>query len=95
VNFLEWEPHIAMTSIIIPNVDDDLEQRLKIRAAEHGRSIEAEARAILRLALGGSESEAATTNNLGDSIRAIVEPVGGIELNIPPRKKMREPPKFD
>jgi antitoxin FitA len=84
-----------MTSIIIPNVDNDLEQRLKVRAAEHGRSIEAEARAILRLALGGSEDEAATTGNLGDSIRAIVEPVGGIELDIPPRRKMREPPRFD
>ncbi len=84
-----------MTSIIIPNVDDDLEQRLKVRAAEHGRSIEAEARAILRLALGESGGEAAISGNLGDSIRAIVEPVGGIELDIPPRKQMREPPKFE
>jgi plasmid stability protein len=84
----------AMTSIIIPNVDDDLEQRLKSRAAEHGRSIEAEARAILRLALGGSEG-GVTTGNLGDSIRAIVEPIGGIELDIPPRRQMREPPRFE
>jgi plasmid stability protein len=75
-----------MTSIIIPNLDDDFEQRLKVRAAEHGRSIEAEARAILRLALGASESETTGVGNLGDSIRAIVEPIGGIELNIPPRK---------
>ena len=84
-----------MTSIIIPNVDDDLEQRLKVRAAEHGRSIEAEARAILRLALGVSENEATTVGNLGDSIRAIVEPLGGIEFDIPPRKQVREPPKFE
>jgi plasmid stability protein len=84
-----------MTNIIIHNVDDDLEQRLKVRAAEHGRSIEAEARAILRIALGANEGEAAATGSLGDLIRAIVAPVGGIELNIPPRKKMREPPKFD
>jgi plasmid stability protein len=95
VNYAEPEPHVAMTSIIIPNVDDDLEQRLKVRAAEHGRSIEAEARAILRLALGGNGGEGATPGNLGDSIRAIVEPVGGIELDIPPRKQMREPPKFE
>jgi antitoxin FitA len=94
-NVVKPEPHIAMTNIIIPNVDDDLERRLKARAAEHGRTMEAEAQAILRLALGESEGEAAITGNIGDSIRAIVEPVGGIELDIPPRKKMREPPKFD
>jgi plasmid stability protein len=76
-----------MINIIISDADDDLAQRLKVRAAEHGRSIEAEARAILRLALGSSEEETSTAGNLGDSIRAIVEPVGGLELNIPPRKK--------
>ena len=78
-----------MTSIIIPNVDDDLEQRLKVRAAEHGHSIEAETRSILRLALGVTENETTTAGNLGDSIRAIVEPIGGIEFNIPPRKGRR------
>ena len=84
-----------MTSIIISNVDDDLEQRLKVRAAEHGRSIEAEARDILRLVLGGSGDETAAATNLGDSIRAIVEPIGGIDLDIPPRQQIRKPPKFE
>jgi len=84
-----------MSSIVISDVDDDLEQRLKVRAAEHGRSIEAEARDILRLALGGSKGEPPAATNLGDSIRAIVEQIGGIELDIPPRKQIREPPKFD
>jgi len=84
-----------MTDIIISNVDDDLEQRLKVRAAEHGRSIEAEARDILRLALRGNEGEEAAIGNLGDSIRAIVEPIGGVELDIPPRRQIREPPKFE
>jgi plasmid stability protein len=78
-----------MIDIIINNADNDLEQRLKVRAAEHGRSIEAEAIAILRLALGSSEEETLSAGNLGDSIRAIVEPVGGLDLNIPPRKKIR------
>jgi plasmid stability protein len=76
-----------MINIIINDADDDLAQRLRVRAAEHGRSIEAEARAILRLALGSNKEETPTAGNLGDSIRAIVEPVGGLELNIPPRKK--------
>jgi len=84
-----------MTSIRISDVDDDLERRLKVRAAEHGRSMEAEARDILDLALRGSEGKVITPKNLGDSIRAIVEPMGGIELHIPPRKQIREPPKFE
>ena len=84
-----------MTSIVISDVDDDLEHRLRVRAAEHGRSVEAEARDILRLALGGSNGQPAAVTNLGDSIRAIVEPIRGIELDIPPRRPIREPPKFD
>jgi len=37
--------------------------------------------------LGSNKEETPTAGNLGDSIRAIVEPLGGLELNIPPRKK--------
>jgi plasmid stability protein len=33
-----------MASITIRNLDDDVKQRLRIRAAEHGRSMEEEAR---------------------------------------------------
>ena len=85
-----------MASITIPNLDDELKQRLKLRAAEHGRSMEAEARDILHSALTCSESEQAPApGNLAEAIRAIVEPLGGIELDIPPRKPAREPPKFE
>jgi plasmid stability protein len=41
----------AMTTMTIRNLDDDLKRRLRIRAAEHGRSMEAEMREILRTAL--------------------------------------------
>jgi plasmid stability protein len=37
-----------MASITIRNLDDDIKQRLRVRAAEHGRSMEEEAREILR-----------------------------------------------
>jgi plasmid stability protein len=40
----------------VRNLDDDLIAKLKMRAARHGRSAEAEHREILRQALG-SESE--------------------------------------
>ena len=84
-----------MDSITISNVDDDLKHRLQVRAARRGHSVEAEARDILRAVVGGSPSEtAAVPGNLGEAIRAIVEPLGGIELEIPPRGPVREPPKF-
>ncbi|MCY4583524.1 MAG: plasmid stabilization protein [Chloroflexi bacterium] len=41
-----------MTSITVRNIEDDLKRRLRIRAAEHGHSMEEEARRILRAALG-------------------------------------------
>jgi plasmid stability protein len=40
-----------MAQLIVRNLDDDLVARLKRRAAEHGRSAEAEHREILRQAL--------------------------------------------
>ena len=45
-----------MPSMSVRNLDDDLLGKLKRRAARHGRSAEAEVRAILRQALS-SEAE--------------------------------------
>jgi plasmid stability protein len=77
-----------MASITIRDIDDDLKQRLKQRAAVHGRSMEAEARDILEDALG-TKPPAAVPGNLADAIRAIVEPLGGIELEPFPRQPVR------
>jgi antitoxin FitA len=83
-----------LASITIRNVDERLKQRLQARAAGHGRSMEAEARDILRKALheGGSISAA---TNLYEAIRGVVEPLGGIEIDIPAREPVREAPKFE
>ena len=83
-----------MASITIRDIDDDLKQRLKQRAAVHGRSMEAEARGILEDALG-TRLPAPVSGNLADAIRAIVEPLGGIELEPFPRQPVREPPTFE
>ena len=40
-----------MARITIRNLSDGLKQRLRMRAAEHGHSMEEEARKILRVAL--------------------------------------------
>ena len=85
-----------MGSITISNVDDDLTKLLTARAAENGHSIEAEACDILRPALSARAGKPAqASRNLGDAIRAIVEPLGGIELEIAPRRPAREPPRFE
>jgi plasmid stability protein len=41
----------SMAQLIVRNLDEDLVRRLKIRAAQHGRSAEAEHREILRQVL--------------------------------------------
>ena len=83
-----------MASITITDIDDKLTQRLKERAVEHGHSMEMEARAILEEALT-SLQPTATPDNIYAAIRAIVEPIGGIELEPFPRQPVREPPKLD
>jgi plasmid stability protein len=83
-----------MTSVTIQNIGENLAQRLAARAAAHGRSMEAEAKDILSTALGGELPERAP-DTLYDAIRAIVEPVGGIELELAPRQPVREPPRFE
>lgn len=80
-----------MASMTIRNIDDGLKRRLRIRAASHGRSMEDEARDILRSALATNE----TPRNLVQSIRARLAPSGGVELDIPVRKAIRDAPDFD
>lgn len=82
-----------MATMTIRNLDDDVKARLRMRAARHGRSMEEEARSILRAALD-TDQEAFTGAALVKAIRARVERFGGIELELPSREPMREPPDF-
>jgi antitoxin FitA len=79
-----------MASITIRNLDDGTKARLRMRAARHRRSMEEEARTLLRTVLAG---DAATHGNLADAIRSRFEPLGGVELELPRREPMREPPR--
>jgi plasmid stability protein len=81
-----------MASMTIRDLDERLKARLRVQAAQHGRSMEDEARDILRTALSTEPSRIGT---LVDSIRARIEPLGGVELEIAPREAMREPVNFD
>ena len=80
-----------MASITVRNLDDNLKKRLRVRAAVNGRSMEAEAREILKAAL---VVEAAPSKNLGTAIHERFARLGGVELDIPPREPMRELPRF-
>ena len=77
-----------MDSLTIRNLDDDIKQRLRLRAAEHGRSMEEEALDILRRAMG----EVAPTRNLAAAIRARLAPDDRADLELPVRQPMREVP---
>lgn len=81
-------------SITIRKLDPALKERLRIRAARHGHSMEAEARDILQTVL--TEPGLVPARNLYERIRARFEPLGGADdLQLPPRAADRDPPQFD
>lgn len=77
-----------MASMTIRNLDEQLKARLRVQAAQHGRSMEDEARDILRAAL--STETIGGQRNLAESIRSRIEPFGGVDLELPPRDAIRE-----
>ncbi len=81
-----------MSSVTIRGVDPAVKERLRVRAAHNGRSMEAELRAILIEAV--DRPVRPPELNLYDRIRAHVEPLGGVDLEAPPRAPAREPPTF-
>ena len=81
-----------MASLTIRNLDDPLKARLRVQAATHGHSMEQEAREILRVALNNNSARPA---DLYEAIRACFADSGGVDLELPPREAMREPPTFD
>ena len=81
-----------MASMTIRDLDERLKARLRVRAAQHGRSMEEEARDILRAALA---KEPAGTQPLADAIRARIGPLGGLEICIPPHEPIRDPSAFE
>ena len=70
-----------MSTMTIRNIDDDLKSKLRLRAAENGRSMEAEVRQILRDAMDKSGKE----KGLGTLIHEHFADIGGVELDIPKR----------
>ena len=77
-----------MASITIRNLEADTKRKLRIRAAMKGRSMEQEAREILKSALSLTSKRKA---NLAERIREIFGPLGGVELERLPRELIPDP----
>jgi plasmid stability protein len=82
-----------MSSITIRNLDPAVKERLRVRAAQHGHSMEAEARDIIATAVDTGRPREV---NLAEAIHRRFAPLGGADdLEIQPRESARDPPKFD
>ncbi len=70
-----------MAALSIRGLDDDVRERLRVRAARHGRSMEAEIRVILTDAVRGPVPSpdlfGALLDRFGD--------LGGVDLELAPR----------
>jgi len=79
-----------MPALSIRKIDPDLKERLRIQAARNGRSMEAEARSILRAALDQPEQQ--TGLDLFKQVRTRFGASDGFDIDLPPRSVGREPP---
>jgi len=82
-----------MASLTIRNLDDATKARLRLQAARHGHSMEAEARLILRQGVAAS-SAIADGPGLGSRIQAHFAALGGVELDLPARVSMAQAAGF-
>jgi plasmid stability protein len=73
------------STLTVRNLDDAVKGRLRVRAAENGRSMEAEARAILREALLGP---AASPVRLGSRIHERFAGLRGDAVELPSRSEL-------
>lgn len=83
---------IGMASLTIRNLPSTVKERLRVRAAQQGRSMEAEARTILQLALDAPPHPKETLTGI---MRDLFGPQHGLELELPPRENARPVPTFD
>lgn len=77
-----------MATLTVRGLDDETRTRLRVRAAQHGRSMEAEVRAILRELLSVPEA----VSGVGSRIHARFAAIGGVDLEVPPRDEMPTTP---
>lgn len=77
-----------MSTLTVRNLDDDLKLRLRVRAAQNGRSMEAEAREILRATLSTQQR-----TGLGTRIHERFAGLGLDEVGLPARDELARAPE--
>lgn len=82
-----------MATLTIRNLDEHTKAQLRIQAARHGRSMEEEARTILRSVIQAAQP-AGTEMGLGSRIQAHFAQLGGVELELPERSSQPSPAQF-
>jgi plasmid stability protein len=79
-----------MPAIVVRNLLPETHRALRVRAAEHGRSTEAEVRAILDAAV-----RPASRVKLGSALAALARPLGGLDLDITRDRTPAKPPMLE
>lgn len=74
-----------MSTLTIRQIDEDVKRRLQVRAAENGRSMEAEVRAILGDALAETSPNEVS---FGEVMADFRRRTGGVDLDLSPRDEM-------
>jgi plasmid stability protein len=72
---------VPVAAVSIRELDDSVREKLRVRAARHGRSMEAEMRAILTAAVRDDDVQPGLFAALVDRFAEL----GGVELDLPPR----------
>lgn len=80
-----------MASLTIRNLDNNLKAKLRLRAAQHGCSMEAEVRSIISQSLLSTGD----SSSFADRLRSRFAALSVDSLPIPPRQNVRTPPDFD
>ena len=79
-----------MATVTVRNLPDEVHRAIRVRAAEHGRSTEAEIRAIL------AQSVQSTGGlRIGSELRRFAEQIGNADLEIRRDRATIEPAAFD
>jgi plasmid stability protein len=79
-----------MATLLIRALKDSGKESLRVRAALNGRSMEAEARAILEQAATVEKAQ----GHLYRRVRRLVDKYGPMEIDIPSRDRADDPPDF-
>jgi plasmid stability protein len=82
-------PKAQSTTLLIRGVDPDLKMALRIQAAQHGHSVQAEIKQILKDNVAPPARQEGP--DLAEAIRRLFEPLGGVELEPYPDSPAGEP----